>query len=133
MIDSLVAMRPRIESFAALEAHGLERGTYLVVTLHRHRVDGQFLADDAARAGGGRRGCRSCSRSIRAPGRPWLPRHRGRLGAAASARSASGTRRVHEPRLRLGRRAGPTRRVFRRRRRSPRLPGFAPVPARSGR
>jgi UDP-N-acetylglucosamine 2-epimerase (non-hydrolysing) len=49
MIDSLVAMRPRIESFAAPEVHGLERGTYLVVTLHRHWVDGQFLADALAR------------------------------------------------------------------------------------
>jgi UDP-N-acetylglucosamine 2-epimerase (non-hydrolysing) len=49
MIDSLVAMRPRIESAGAPEAHGLERGAYLVVTLHRHWVDGQFLADALAR------------------------------------------------------------------------------------
>ena len=49
MIDSLVAMRPRIESYGAPEAHGLERGAYLVVTLHRHWVDGQFLADALAR------------------------------------------------------------------------------------
>jgi UDP-N-acetylglucosamine 2-epimerase (non-hydrolysing) len=49
MIDSLVAMRPRIESFAAPEAHGLERSAYLVVTLHRHWVDGPFLADALAR------------------------------------------------------------------------------------
>jgi UDP-N-acetylglucosamine 2-epimerase (non-hydrolysing) len=49
MIDSLVAMRPRIESAGAPEAHGLERGSYLVVTLHRHWVDGSFLADALAR------------------------------------------------------------------------------------
>jgi UDP-N-acetylglucosamine 2-epimerase (non-hydrolysing) len=49
MIDSLFAMRPRIESYGAPEAHGLERGAYLVVTLHRHWVDGQFLADSLAR------------------------------------------------------------------------------------
>jgi UDP-N-acetylglucosamine 2-epimerase (non-hydrolysing) len=49
MIDSLVAMRPRIESAGAPEAHGLERGAYLVVTLHRHWVDGPFLADALAR------------------------------------------------------------------------------------
>jgi UDP-N-acetylglucosamine 2-epimerase (non-hydrolysing) len=45
MIDSLVAMRPRIEAYGAPEAHGLESGSYLVVTLHRHWVDGPFLAD----------------------------------------------------------------------------------------
>jgi UDP-N-acetylglucosamine 2-epimerase (non-hydrolysing) len=49
MIDSLVAMRPRIESAGAPEAHGLERGAYLVVTLHRHWVDGPFLADSLGR------------------------------------------------------------------------------------
>jgi len=49
MIDSLVAMRPRIESAGAPEAHGLERGAYLVVTLHRHWVDGPFLADALGR------------------------------------------------------------------------------------
>jgi UDP-N-acetylglucosamine 2-epimerase (non-hydrolysing) len=45
MIDSLVAMRPRIEAYGAPAAHGLEPGVYLVVTLHRHWVDGPFLAD----------------------------------------------------------------------------------------
>jgi UDP-N-acetylglucosamine 2-epimerase (non-hydrolysing) len=45
MIDSLVAMRPRIEAYGAPEAHGLERGAYLVVTLHRHWVDGPFLSE----------------------------------------------------------------------------------------
>jgi UDP-N-acetylglucosamine 2-epimerase (non-hydrolysing) len=49
MIDSLVAMRPRIESYGAPEAHGLRRGDYLVVTLHRHWVDGPFMADAMAR------------------------------------------------------------------------------------
>ena len=45
MIDSLVAMRERIEARGASEAHGLERGRYLVVTLHRHWVEGSFLAE----------------------------------------------------------------------------------------
>jgi UDP-N-acetylglucosamine 2-epimerase (non-hydrolysing) len=49
MIDSLVAMRPRIEGYGAPEAHGLERGAYLVVTLHRHWVDGPFLAEAMTR------------------------------------------------------------------------------------
>jgi len=49
MIDSLVAMRPRIEAAQAPEAHGLERGGYLVVTLHRHWVDGPFLGDAMTR------------------------------------------------------------------------------------
>jgi UDP-N-acetylglucosamine 2-epimerase (non-hydrolysing) len=49
MIDSLVAMRERIESYGAPEAHELEPGAYLVVTLHRHWVDGPFLADALAR------------------------------------------------------------------------------------
>lgn len=35
MIDTLVAMRPRIESLDAPGAHGLRGGEYLVVTLHR--------------------------------------------------------------------------------------------------
>jgi UDP-N-acetylglucosamine 2-epimerase (non-hydrolysing) len=51
MIDSLVAMRRRIDSAGAPEAHGLERGAYLVVTLHRHWVHGAFLADALARLG----------------------------------------------------------------------------------
>ena len=49
MIDSLVAMQPRIEAAKAPEAHGLERGAYLVVTLHRHWVDGAFLGEAIAR------------------------------------------------------------------------------------
>jgi UDP-N-acetylglucosamine 2-epimerase (non-hydrolysing) len=49
MIDSLVAMRARIESYGAPEAHGLRRGAYLVVTLHRHWVDGPFVAEAMAR------------------------------------------------------------------------------------
>ncbi len=35
MIDTLVAMRDRIEALDAPAAHGLDRGSYLVVTLHR--------------------------------------------------------------------------------------------------
>ena len=46
MIDSLVAMRERIEARRAPEAHGLERGSYLVVTLHRpNLVDGPLLGE----------------------------------------------------------------------------------------
>ena len=46
MIDSLVAMRPRIEATDAPAAHGLERGGYLVVTLHRPAlVDGPLLPE----------------------------------------------------------------------------------------
>jgi UDP-N-acetylglucosamine 2-epimerase (non-hydrolysing) len=45
MIDSLVAMLERIEARGAPAERGLERGAYLVVTLHRHWVDGQFVAE----------------------------------------------------------------------------------------
>jgi UDP-N-acetylglucosamine 2-epimerase (non-hydrolysing) len=46
MIDSLVAMRDRIDAAGAPEARGLVRGEYLVVTLHRPSlVDGPLLAD----------------------------------------------------------------------------------------
>jgi UDP-N-acetylglucosamine 2-epimerase (non-hydrolysing) len=46
MIDSLVAMRERIEEAGAPEAHGLPRGEYLVVTLHRPAlVDGPLLGE----------------------------------------------------------------------------------------
>jgi UDP-N-acetylglucosamine 2-epimerase (non-hydrolysing) len=46
MIDSLVAMRDRIEGAGAPEAHGLPRSEYLVVTLHRPAlVDGPLLAE----------------------------------------------------------------------------------------
>jgi UDP-N-acetylglucosamine 2-epimerase (non-hydrolysing) len=49
MIDTLVAMRERIDERAAPEAHGLPRGEYLVVTLHRPAlVDGPLLADAMA-------------------------------------------------------------------------------------
>jgi UDP-N-acetylglucosamine 2-epimerase (non-hydrolysing) len=45
MIDTLVAMEERIEAAAAPESLGLERGDYLVVTLHRPSlVDGPLLA-----------------------------------------------------------------------------------------
>jgi UDP-N-acetylglucosamine 2-epimerase (non-hydrolysing) len=50
MIDSLIAMRPRIEATDAPAAHGLERGGYLVVTLHRPAlVDGPLLVEAMAR------------------------------------------------------------------------------------
>ena len=46
MIDTLVAMRPRISDVDAPTRYGLERGTYLVVTLHRPSlVDGPLLVD----------------------------------------------------------------------------------------
>jgi UDP-N-acetylglucosamine 2-epimerase (non-hydrolysing) len=46
MIDSLVAMRERIEDAGAPEAHALSRGEYLVVTLHRPAlVDGPLLEE----------------------------------------------------------------------------------------
>jgi UDP-N-acetylglucosamine 2-epimerase (non-hydrolysing) len=48
MIDSLVAMRERIEARGAPEERGLARGSYLVVTLHRHWVDGPFVAEAMA-------------------------------------------------------------------------------------
>jgi UDP-N-acetylglucosamine 2-epimerase (non-hydrolysing) len=48
MIDSLVAMRERIDARGAPEDRGLDRGSYLVVTLHRHWVDGPFVAEAMA-------------------------------------------------------------------------------------
>lgn len=49
MIDTLVAMQPSIAALDAPRAHGLERGEYLVVTLHRPAlVDGPLLADAVA-------------------------------------------------------------------------------------
>jgi UDP-N-acetylglucosamine 2-epimerase (non-hydrolysing) len=46
MIDTLVAMRGRIEGVGAAAALGLTPGEYLVVTLHRPAlVDGPLLAD----------------------------------------------------------------------------------------
>jgi UDP-N-acetylglucosamine 2-epimerase (non-hydrolysing) len=46
MIDTLVAMREPIEAAATPERHGLTRGGYLVVTLHRPAlVDGPALAE----------------------------------------------------------------------------------------
>lgn len=49
MIDSLVAMRERIDEAGAPEARDLVRGEYLVVTLHRpNLVDGPLLAEAVA-------------------------------------------------------------------------------------
>ena len=46
MIDTLIRMRDRIEALDAPAELGLERGAYLVVTLHRPAlVDGPLLAD----------------------------------------------------------------------------------------
>jgi UDP-N-acetylglucosamine 2-epimerase (non-hydrolysing) len=50
MIDTLVAMRPRIDALDAPGAHRLARGRYLVVTLHRPAlVDGPLLAEAVER------------------------------------------------------------------------------------
>jgi UDP-N-acetylglucosamine 2-epimerase (non-hydrolysing) len=49
MIDTLIAMRPRLDSAAARNAVGLADRDYLVVTLHRPAlVDGPLLADAMA-------------------------------------------------------------------------------------
>jgi UDP-N-acetylglucosamine 2-epimerase (non-hydrolysing) len=49
MIDTLVAMRPRIQQLDAPAAHGLPRGEYLLVTLHRPAlVDGRLLGQAVA-------------------------------------------------------------------------------------
>ncbi len=53
MIDTLVAMRGRIAQIDAPASHGLERGAYLLVTLHRPAlVDGELLADAVAALAG---------------------------------------------------------------------------------
>ena len=51
MIDTLVAMRERIEALDAPAAHGLERGGYVVVTLHRPALvdDPELLGQAMAR------------------------------------------------------------------------------------
>jgi UDP-N-acetylglucosamine 2-epimerase (non-hydrolysing) len=49
MIDSLVTMRDRIAARKAPEERGLERGSYIVVTLHRHWVDGPFVSEVVSR------------------------------------------------------------------------------------
>jgi UDP-N-acetylglucosamine 2-epimerase (non-hydrolysing) len=50
MIDTLAAMRGAFEALDTPGRYGLERGTYLVVTLHRPAlVDGPLLADAMAR------------------------------------------------------------------------------------
>jgi UDP-N-acetylglucosamine 2-epimerase (non-hydrolysing) len=49
MIDTLVAMQSRIREAHAADRHGLNSGSYLVVTLHRPAlVDGPLLADAVA-------------------------------------------------------------------------------------
>ncbi len=49
MIDTLVAMRERFEGLDAPSRHGLERGGYLLATLHRPElVDGPLLAEAMA-------------------------------------------------------------------------------------
>jgi UDP-N-acetylglucosamine 2-epimerase (non-hydrolysing) len=49
MIDSLVAMRERIDGYGAPEKHRLQRGEFLVVTLHRPAlVDGPLLGEAMA-------------------------------------------------------------------------------------
>jgi len=49
MIDTLVAMRPRLDGSLCSERFGLEPGSYVLVTLHRPAlVDGALLADATA-------------------------------------------------------------------------------------
>jgi UDP-N-acetylglucosamine 2-epimerase (non-hydrolysing) len=49
MIDTLVAMRPRIQELSAAARFGLEPGEYMVVTLHRPAlVDGPLLGEAIA-------------------------------------------------------------------------------------
>ena len=49
MIDTLIAMQPRIRDLDVATDHGLVRGDYLLVTLHRPAlVDGPLLADALA-------------------------------------------------------------------------------------
>ena len=49
MIDTLVAMRPQVEALDVPAAHGLPRGEYLVVTLHRPALtDGPLLLEAVA-------------------------------------------------------------------------------------
>src|SRR6266508_358940 len=45
MIGSRVAVQERINTRKAPEERGLERGSYIVVTLHRHWVDGPFVSE----------------------------------------------------------------------------------------
>jgi UDP-N-acetylglucosamine 2-epimerase (non-hydrolysing) len=53
MIDSLVAMEDRFRAIDAAKAYGVQRGEYLLVTLHRPAlVDGPLLADVVARLEG---------------------------------------------------------------------------------
>ncbi len=77
MIDSLVALRDRFGERRACERHGLEPGSYLLVTLHRPAlVDGELLDRAIAELG------------AIAAAMPVLfpvhPRTRSRLGAAAA-------------------------------------------------
>jgi len=52
MIDTLVALRTRFEALNAAGTRGLERGGYLLVTLHRPAlVDGPLLGEAMARLG----------------------------------------------------------------------------------
>ena len=65
MIDTLDALRERIEAIDAAGRHGLERGAYLVVTLHRHWLfeDEELLGECLAAARlRSRTSCRSSSR-----------------------------------------------------------------------
>jgi UDP-N-acetylglucosamine 2-epimerase (non-hydrolysing) len=50
MIDTLVAMRSRIEAFGAPERHRVERGRYIVATLHRAALFESGLLDAAIAA-----------------------------------------------------------------------------------
>ncbi|MEA2482202.1 MAG: hypothetical protein QOC55_149, partial [Thermoleophilaceae bacterium] len=90
MIDTLVAMRERIEATAIGERLGLERGGYLVVTLHRPAlVDGPLLhAALAALA--------AVAASVPVVF-PVHPRTRARIAAEGLAPDANGALRLLEP------------------------------------
>ena len=96
MIDTLVAMRERIDAYGAPEKHGLPRGEYLVVTLHRPAlVDGPLLAEAMASlaavsrdAAGGLPGPSADARSARRA-RDRLPSASGSSCSSRSATSSS--------------------------------------------
>ncbi len=90
MVDTLIAMQPRIERAAVPEAHGLRTREYVVVTLHRPAlVDGPLLAD-AVEA------LRAVAREIPVVF-PVHPRTRGTLEALGLDSSPSAAFRLMEP------------------------------------
>jgi UDP-N-acetylglucosamine 2-epimerase (non-hydrolysing) len=90
MIDTLVVMLPRIEALDIPSRMGLERGGYIVVTLHRPAlVDGPLLAD--AMAALGQVGCEYTIVF------PVHPRTRARLANQAGGPAADDAVRLLDP------------------------------------